>query len=66
MTDKTTTVTAAGIIVTMQLALFAWLKMDIGNVEAKLSQQLESVDLRVAAVEREVAFVKGQLSLALE
>lgn len=61
MTDKTTTLSAAGIIVTIQLALFAWLKTDIGN----LSEQIESVERRVAAVEREVAFVKGQLSLAL-
>lgn len=65
MTGKTTTLTAAGIIVTIQLALFAWLKTDIGNLETKLSGQIEAVELRVAAVEREVALVKGRLSLAL-
>ena len=41
-------------IVTVQLGLFAWLKADIGALTE-----------RVDRVEREVAFVRGQLSLAL-
>ena len=42
------------VIVTVQLGLFAWLKADIGALTE-----------RVDRVEREVAFVRGQLSLAL-
>ena len=42
------------VIVTVQLGLFAWLKSDIGALTERLDR-----------VEREVAFVRGQLSLAL-
>ena len=42
------------VIVTVQLGLFAWLKADIGALTE-----------RVDRIEREVAFVRGQLSLAL-
>ena len=42
------------VIVTVQLGLFAWLKADIGALTE-----------RVDRVERDVAFVRGQLSLAL-
>ena len=42
------------VIVTVQLGLFAWLKADIGALTE-----------RVDRVEREIAFVRGQLSLAL-
>ena len=45
---------AAGIIITVQIGLFAWLKADI----AGLTEQVDRV-------ERGVAFVRGQLSLAL-
>ena len=42
------------VIVTVQIGLFAWLKADIGALTERLDR-----------VEREVAFVRGQLSLAL-
>ena len=42
------------VIITVQLGSFAWLKADIGALTE-----------RVDRVEREVAFVRGQLSLAL-
>ena len=42
------------VIVTVQLGLFAWLKADIGALTERADR-----------VEREVAFVRGQLSLAL-
>ena len=42
------------VIITVQLGLFAWLKADIGALTERLDR-----------VEREVAFVRGQLSLAL-
>ena len=42
------------VIVTVQIGLFAWLKADIGSLTE-----------RVDRVEREVAFVRSQLSLAL-
>ena len=42
------------VIVTVQLGLFAWLKADIGALTE-----------RVDRIEREVVFVRGQLSLAL-
>ena len=49
------TVIATGtVIVTVQLGLFAWLKADIGALTERLDR-----------IEREVAFVRGQLSLAL-
>ena len=42
------------VIVTVQPGLFAWLKADIGSLTE-----------RVDRVEREIAFVRGQPSLAL-
>ncbi len=45
---------AAGIVITVQIGLFAWLKAGIAGLTE-----------RVDRVEREVAFVRGQLSLAL-
>ena len=54
-------ITAASIIVGVQLALFAWLKADIGA----LAENIGALSARVDRVEREVAFVRGQLSLAL-
>ncbi len=45
---------AAGIVNTVQIGLFAGLKADIAGLTE-----------RVDRVEREVAFVRGQLSLAL-
>ena len=54
-------ITAVSIIVGVQLALFAWLKADIGA----LAENVDSLSARVDRVEREVAFVRGQLSLAL-
>ena len=42
------------VIVTVQLGVFAWLKADLGALTE-----------RVDRVGREVAFVRGQLSLAL-
>ncbi len=54
MDIRTVVVTAAGIIVAVQVGLFAWLKSDIAALNARMDR-----------VEREVAFVRGQLSLAL-
>ena len=42
------------VIITVQLGLFAWIKADIGALTERLDR-----------FEREVAFVRGQLSLAL-
>ena len=47
-------IATGAVIVTVQLGLFAWLKADIGALTERLDR-----------VEREVAFVRGQLSLAL-
>ena len=72
MEARGTIVAAAGLIITVQLALFAGLKADIGRLSDQTRIDIRSVrtdvaDLaeRVARVEREVAFVKGRLSLAL-
>ena len=46
--------TFSGIVVGVQIGLFAWLKHDIGGLSSRLDR-----------VERDVAFVRGQLSLAL-
>ena len=45
---------AAGIVITVQIGRFAWLKADIAGLAE-----------RVDRVERGVAFVRGQLSLVL-
>ena len=54
METRGTIIAAAGIIITVQLALFAWIKSDLGGLTDSMDR-----------VEREVAFVRGQLSLAL-
>lgn len=54
METRTVTVTAAGIIIGVQVGLFAWLKADVAAVTERLDR-----------VEREVAYVRGQFSLAL-
>ena len=54
MDAKTTTITAALVLAGLQIGLFAWLKADIG-----------ALDARLVTVEREVAFIRGQLSQAL-
>ena len=54
MESRTVTVTAAGIIIGVQVGLYAWLEADAASVTERLDR-----------VEREVAFVRGQLSLAL-
>ena len=50
----TLTLTAGGIVIGVQVGLFAWLRHDIGGLSNRLDR-----------VERDVAFVRGQLSLAL-
>ena len=49
-----TIITAALALAGLQIGLFAWLKVDIG-----------ALDDRLVTVEREVAFIRGQLSQAL-
>ena len=49
-----TTITAALALAGLQIGLFAWLKADIG-----------ALDDRMVTVEREVDFMRGQLSQAL-
>ena len=52
------TLTLAGVVIGVQIGLFAWLKSDIADLRSDLSG-------RVDRLGREVAFVRGQLSLAL-
>ena len=54
MNANITTVTAALALAGLQIGLFAWLKADIG-----------ALDTRLVTVEREVAYIRGQLSQAL-
>ena len=54
MDAKTTTITAALALAGLQIGLFAWLKSDI-----------HALDTRLVTVEREVAFIRGQLSQVL-
>ena len=54
-------VAAAGTIIGVQLALFAWLKADVESVRLDVGALAQRMD----RVEREVAFVRGQLSFAL-
>ena len=54
MEARGTVIAAAGIMITVQVGLFAWLKADIAGLTE-----------RVDRVGREVAFVRGQLSLVL-
>ncbi len=46
--------TLAGLVITVQVGLFVWLKSDIADLGT-----------RVDRLEREVAFMRGQLSLAI-
>ena len=55
-----TTITAALALAGLQIGLFAWLKADIGA----LADRMVTIERDVARVESEVAFVRGQLSLA--
>ena len=52
------TLTLAGLVITVQIGLFAWLKYDIADLRSDLGT-------RVDRLERDVAFIRGQLSLAL-
>ena len=61
MDAKTTTITAALALAGLQIGLFAWLKADIGV----LADRMVTVERDVARVESEVAFIRGQLSLAI-
>ena len=53
METNTTIITAALALADLQIGLFAWLKADIGALAD-----------RMVMVEREVAFMRGQFSLA--
>ena len=53
METNTTIITAALALAGLQIGLFAWLKADIGALAD-----------RMVMVEREVAFMRGQFSLA--
>ena len=53
METKATIITAALALAGLQIGLFAWLKADIGALAD-----------RMVTVEREVAFMRGQFSLA--
>ena len=61
MEQRAFPVTVAGAIIGVQLALFAWLRADIESVRL----DIDALGQRMDRVEREVAFVRGQLSLAL-
>ncbi len=54
METRSLIVTVAVAIIGVQVGLFAWLKSDIGALTDRIDR-----------VEREVAFVRGQLSLVL-
>ena len=60
METNTTIITAALALAGLQIGLFAWLKADIGA----LADRLVMVEREVARVERAVAFMRGQFSLA--
>ena len=60
METNTTIITAAVALAGLQIGLFAWLKADI----AALADRMVIVEREVARVERGVAFMRGQLSLA--
>ena len=60
METNTTIITAALALAGLQIGLFAWLKADIGA----LTDRMVMVEREVARVEREVAFMRGQFSLA--
>ena len=60
MDAKATIITAALALAGLQIGLFAWLKADIGA----LANRMITVEREVARVEREVAFLRGQFSLA--
>ena len=60
METNTTIITTALALAGLQIGLFAWLKADIGA----LADRLVMVEREVARVERAVAFMRGQFSLA--
>ena len=60
MDANITTITAALALAGLQIGLFAWLKADMGA----LAGRMVTVEREVARVEREVAFMRGQFSLA--
>lgn len=60
METNTTIITAALALAGLQIGLFAWLKADIGA----LADRMVTVEREVSRVEREVAFMRGQFSLA--
>lgn len=60
MDASTTIITAALALAGLQIGLFAWLKADIGA----LGDRMVMVEREVVRVEREVAFMRGQFSLA--
>ena len=60
METNTTIITAAVALAGLQIGLFAWLKADIGA----LASRMVVVEREVGRVEREVAFMRGQFSLA--
>ena len=60
MEANTTIITAALALAGLQIGLFAWLKADI----RALGDRMTTVEREVARVEREVAFMRGQFSLA--
>ena len=60
MEANTTIITAALALAGLQIGLFAWLKADI----RALGDRMVTVEREVARVEREVAFIRGQFSLA--
>ena len=53
------------VIVTVQLGLFAWLKAGIGSLADRTKADVGVLTERVSRVERELAFVRSQLSLVL-
>jgi len=57
---NTTIITAALALAGLQIGLFAWLKADIGA----LGDRMVMVEREIARVEHEVAFMRGQFSVA--
>ena len=65
MEARNAIIATAGAIITVQVGLFAWLKSDISNLAEQTRSDMAGLGTRVDRVEREVAFIRGQLSLAL-
>ena len=60
METNTTIITAAVALAGLQIGLFAWLKADIGA----LGDRMVMVEREIDGLGREVAFMRGQFSLA--